>query len=107
MDSEDTENFWTAMSVRATRPRSRRGRHAPPVSVPSPCHTQVLGPCGALSGSEFGSWGHLQGELDPVAEEAEAASVNSELGSQPSQESCKPELLGPKVEASVQGLGSR
>lgn len=77
MDSEDTENFWTAMSVRATRPRSRRGKHAPP------------------------------GELDPVAEEAEAASVNSELGSQPSQESCKPELLGPKVEASVQGLGSR
>ncbi|XP_073076054.1 harmonin-binding protein USHBP1 isoform X3 [Manis javanica] len=65
------------MSVRATRPRSRRGKHAPP------------------------------GELDPVAEEAEAASVNSELGSQPSQESCKPELLGPKVEASVQGLGSR
>ncbi|KAI5185678.1 harmonin-binding protein USHBP1 isoform X1 [Manis pentadactyla] len=65
------------MSARATRPRSRRGRHA------------------------------LPGELDPVAEEAEAASVNSELGPQPSQDSCKPELLGPKVEASVQGLGSR
>lgn len=78
-DSEDTD-FWTAMSVRATRPRSRRGRHAPP------------------------------GELDPVAEsseEAEAASGSSELGPVPSQESCRPELLGPEVEASGQGVGSR
>ncbi|XP_046526948.1 harmonin-binding protein USHBP1 isoform X3 [Equus quagga] len=68
------------MSVRATRPRSRRGRHAPP------------------------------GELDPVAEsseEAEAASGSSELGPVPSQESCRPELLGPEVEASGQGVGSR
>ncbi|XP_016064822.1 PREDICTED: Usher syndrome type-1C protein-binding protein 1 [Miniopterus natalensis] len=68
------------MSARATRPRSRRGRHAPP------------------------------GELDPVAEsseEAEAASGSSELGPAPSQESCKPELLGPEAEESGQGLKSR
>ncbi|XP_019497444.1 PREDICTED: Usher syndrome type-1C protein-binding protein 1 isoform X1 [Hipposideros armiger] len=68
------------MSARATRPRSRRGRHAPPV------------------------------ELDPVAEsseEAEAASGSSELGPVPSQESCKPELLGLEEEESEQGLGSR
>ncbi|XP_070272448.1 harmonin-binding protein USHBP1 isoform X3 [Myotis yumanensis] len=68
------------MSARATRPRSRRGRHAPP------------------------------GELDPVAEsseEAEAASGSSELGPVPSQESCKPELLGPEAEERGQGLRSR
>ncbi|XP_025741181.2 harmonin-binding protein USHBP1 isoform X2 [Callorhinus ursinus] len=68
------------MSARAARPRSRRGRHAPP------------------------------GELDPVAEsseEAEAASGSSELGPAPSQESCKPKLLGPEAEASGQGLGNR
>ncbi|XP_041617420.1 Usher syndrome type-1C protein-binding protein 1 isoform X2 [Vulpes lagopus] len=68
------------MSARATRPRSRRGRHAPP------------------------------GELDPVAEsseEAEAASGNSELGPVPSQESCKPRLQGPEAEASGQDLGNR
>lgn len=68
------------MSARATRPRSRRGRHAPPV------------------------------ELDPVvesSEEAEAASGSSELGPVPSQESCKPELLGPEEEESERGLGSR
>ncbi|KAM5308955.1 harmonin-binding protein USHBP1 isoform 2-T2 [Glossophaga mutica] len=68
------------MSGRATRPRSRRGRHAPP------------------------------GELDPVAEsseEAEAASGSSELGPVPSQESCKPELLGPEAEESGHSLGSR
>ncbi|XP_049496130.1 harmonin-binding protein USHBP1 [Panthera uncia] len=68
------------MSSRAARPRSRRGRHAPP------------------------------GELDPVAEsseEAEAASGSSEPGPVPSQESCKPELLGPEAEARGQGLGGR
>ncbi|XP_064454262.1 harmonin-binding protein USHBP1 isoform X4 [Mirounga angustirostris] len=68
------------MSARATRPRSRRGRHA------------------------------LPGELDPVAEsseEAEAASGSSELGPAPSQESCKLKLLGPEAEASGQGLGNR
>ncbi|XP_019592496.2 harmonin-binding protein USHBP1 isoform X3 [Rhinolophus sinicus] len=68
------------MSARATRPRSRRGRHAPPA------------------------------ELDPVAEsteEAEAASGSSELVPVPSQESCNPELLGPEEEESEQGLGSR
>ncbi|XP_036158580.1 Usher syndrome type-1C protein-binding protein 1 isoform X1 [Myotis myotis] len=68
------------MSARASRPRSRRGRHAPP------------------------------GELDPVAEsseEAEAASGSSELGPVPSQESCKPGLLGPEAEGSGQGPRSR
>uniref|UniRef100_A0A452U5X4 USH1 protein network component harmonin binding protein 1 n=1 Tax=Ursus maritimus TaxID=29073 RepID=A0A452U5X4_URSMA len=68
------------MSARATRPRSRRGRHAPP------------------------------GELDPVAEsseEAEAGSRSSELGPVPSQESCKPKLPGPEAEASGQGLVNR
>nr|XP_019592494.1 PREDICTED: Usher syndrome type-1C protein-binding protein 1 isoform X1 [Rhinolophus sinicus] len=68
------------MNARATRPRSRRGRHAPPA------------------------------ELDPVAEsteEAEAASGSSELVPVPSQESCNPELLGPEEEESEQGLGSR
>nr|XP_054360833.1 harmonin-binding protein USHBP1 isoform X3 [Mirounga angustirostris] len=68
------------MSAWATRPRSRRGRHA------------------------------LPGELDPVAEsseEAEAASGSSELGPAPSQESCKLKLLGPEAEASGQGLGNR
>ncbi|XP_057565317.1 harmonin-binding protein USHBP1 [Hippopotamus amphibius kiboko] len=68
------------MSARATRPRSRRGRHA------------------------------LPGELDPVAEsseEAEAASGSSEPGPVPSQGSCRPELLGPEAEAKGQGLESR
>ncbi|KAM9104083.1 harmonin-binding protein USHBP1 isoform 2-T2 [Megaptera novaeangliae] len=68
------------MSARATRPRSRRGRHA------------------------------LPGELDPVAEsseEAEAASGSSEPGPVPSQDSCKPEPLGPETEAKGQGLESR
>ncbi|XP_039099203.1 Usher syndrome type-1C protein-binding protein 1 isoform X1 [Hyaena hyaena] len=68
------------MSARATRPRSRRGRHAPP------------------------------GELDPVAEsseEAEAASGSSEPGPAPSQESCKPGLPGPEAEASGQGSEGR
>ncbi|CAK6445354.1 unnamed protein product [Pipistrellus nathusii] len=68
------------MSARATRPRSRRGRHAPPV------------------------------ELDPVAEsseEAEAASGSSEPGPVPSQESGKPELPGPEAEERGQGLRSR
>uniref|UniRef100_A0A8C6AAV8 USH1 protein network component harmonin binding protein 1 n=1 Tax=Marmota marmota marmota TaxID=9994 RepID=A0A8C6AAV8_MARMA len=56
------------MSARATRPRSRRGRHLPP------------------------------GELDPVAEsseEAEAASVNSKPNPEPPQESFRPEPQGP------------
>ncbi|KAB0406619.1 hypothetical protein E2I00_018622, partial [Balaenoptera physalus] len=78
-DSEDTD-FWITMSARATRPRSRRGRHA------------------------------LPGELDPVAEsseEAEAASGSSEPGPVPSQDSCKPEPLGPETEAKGQGLESR
>ncbi|XP_045348433.1 Usher syndrome type-1C protein-binding protein 1 [Leopardus geoffroyi] len=68
------------MSSRATRPRSRRGRHAPP------------------------------GELDPVAEsseEAEAAGGSSEPGPVSSQESCKPKLPGPEAEARGQGLGGR
>lgn len=68
------------MSARATRPRSRRGRHAP------------------------------TGELDPVAEsseEAEAASGSSELGPVPSQESSKPELLGSEAEEGGHSLRSR
>nr|KAF6482604.1 USH1 protein network component harmonin binding protein 1 [Molossus molossus] len=68
------------MSARATRPRSRRGRHAP------------------------------TGELDPVAEsseEAEAASGSSELGPVPSQESSKPELPGSKAEEGGHSLRSR
>ncbi|XP_066126583.1 harmonin-binding protein USHBP1 isoform X5 [Saccopteryx bilineata] len=94
------------MSARATQPRSRRGRHAPPVSVPLPSRTSSEGlPC-----SEFSSGGRLQGELDPVAEsseEAEAASRSSELGPVPSPEGCKPEMLGPEAEESGHGLGSR
>ncbi|XP_066205342.1 harmonin-binding protein USHBP1 isoform X5 [Saccopteryx leptura] len=94
------------MSARATQPRSRRGRHAPPVSVPLPSRASSEGlPC-----SEFSSGGHLQGELDPVAEsseEAEAASRSSELGPVPSPEGCKPEMLGPEAEESGHGLGSR
>ncbi|KAM7140182.1 harmonin-binding protein USHBP1 isoform 5-T5 [Molossus nigricans] len=68
------------MSARATRPRSRRGRHAP------------------------------TGELDPVAEsseEAEAASGSSELGPVPSQESSKPELPGSKAEEGGHSLRGR
>ncbi|XP_071457380.1 harmonin-binding protein USHBP1 isoform X3 [Marmota flaviventris] len=68
------------MSARATRPRSRRGRHLPP------------------------------GELDPVAEsseEAEAASVNSEPNPEPPQESFRPEPPSRMVEVSGQGPGSR
>lgn len=61
-------------------------------------------------GSELSTSGHLQAELDPVAEsteEAEAATGSSELGPVPSQESCNPELLGPEKEESGQGLGRR
>ncbi|XP_048651471.1 Usher syndrome type-1C protein-binding protein 1 isoform X2 [Marmota marmota marmota] len=68
------------MSARATRPRSRRGRHLPP------------------------------GELDPVAEsseEAEAASVNSKPNPEPPQESFRPEPPSRMVEVSGQGPGSR
>uniref|UniRef100_A0A8D2DXJ1 USH1 protein network component harmonin binding protein 1 n=1 Tax=Sciurus vulgaris TaxID=55149 RepID=A0A8D2DXJ1_SCIVU len=67
------------MSARATRPRSRRGRHPPP------------------------------GELDPVAEsseEAEAASV-TKPNPEPPQESFGPEPLGLVVEVRGQGPGSR
>lgn len=70
-----------------------------------------MGPLGrALPGSELSHGDHLQGELDPVAEsleEAEAANGSSVLGPLPSQESCKPELLGPGVEESGQSLESR
>lgn len=93
------------MSARATRPRSRRGRHALPVSAPLPAAPSSLGPLTALPGSELGPVGHFQGELDPVAEsseEVEAASGSSELGPGPSQES-----PGPEAEASGQGLGKR
>ncbi|XP_011846472.1 PREDICTED: Usher syndrome type-1C protein-binding protein 1 [Mandrillus leucophaeus] len=68
------------MSARATRPRSRRGRHAPP------------------------------GELDPVAEsseEVEAASGSSKLSFAPPPVSSGLEQLGPMEEVSGQGLGSR
>lgn len=68
------------MSTRATRPRSRRGRHV------------------------------LPGELDPVeesSEETEAASGSSELGPAPLQEGCKLELLGPEAEVDGESLGSR
>lgn len=69
-----------------------------------------MGPLGqALPGSELSHGDHLQGELDPVAEsleEAEAGNGSSALGPLPSQESCKPELLGPGVE-SGQSLESR
>ncbi|XP_059245337.1 harmonin-binding protein USHBP1 isoform X2 [Mustela nigripes] len=74
------------MSARATRPRSRRGRHAPP------------------------------GELDPVAEsseEVEAASGSSELGPGPSQESPGPEAeasgqgLGKRTNKEAEGDSSR
>lgn len=102
--------FWTAMSARATRPRSRRGRHAPPVSAPFPAASSSLGSLTPRPGSELGPVGHFQGELDPVvesSEEAEAASGSSELGPVPSQESCKPRLQGPEAEASGQGLGNR
>nr|XP_003817852.2 harmonin-binding protein USHBP1 [Pan paniscus]XP_008969314.2 harmonin-binding protein USHBP1 [Pan paniscus] len=68
------------MSARATRPRSRRGRHAPP------------------------------GELDPVAEsseEVEAASGSSKPSFAPPPVSSGLEQLGPMEEVSGQGLGSR
>lgn len=74
-----------------------------PCSLPQPAQRAPLQ--GAQSPD-----GHLQVELDPVAEsseEAEAASGSSELGPVPSQESRKPELLGPEAEASGQGLRSR
>ncbi|XP_042526582.1 Usher syndrome type-1C protein-binding protein 1 isoform X2 [Dipodomys spectabilis] len=66
------------MSVRATRPRSRRGRPAPP------------------------------GELDPVAEsseEAEAAGSNTRLSAGAVREEARPRLLEPRAGASDQGLG--
>ncbi|XP_048651472.1 Usher syndrome type-1C protein-binding protein 1 isoform X3 [Marmota marmota marmota] len=67
------------MSARATRPRSRRGRHLPP------------------------------GELDPVAEsseEAEAASVNSKPNPEPPQESFRPEPPSRMVETLQHVLSS-
>ncbi|XP_012883745.1 PREDICTED: Usher syndrome type-1C protein-binding protein 1 [Dipodomys ordii] len=66
------------MSVRATRPRSRRGRPAPP------------------------------GELDPVAEsseEAEAAGSNTRRSADAVREEARPQPLEPGAEASDQGLG--
>uniref|UniRef100_A0A2K6SPJ2 USH1 protein network component harmonin binding protein 1 n=1 Tax=Saimiri boliviensis boliviensis TaxID=39432 RepID=A0A2K6SPJ2_SAIBB len=68
------------MSARATRPRSRRGRHVP------------------------------TGELDPVAEsseEVEAAGGSSKPSLVPPLGSSGPEQLGPMEEVSGQGLGSR
>nr|XP_012298948.1 Usher syndrome type-1C protein-binding protein 1 isoform X2 [Aotus nancymaae] len=68
------------MSARATRPRSRRGRHVPP------------------------------GELDPVAEsseEVEAAGGSSKPSLAPPLGSSGPEQLGPMEEVSGQSLGSR
>ncbi|XP_076978130.1 harmonin-binding protein USHBP1 isoform X5 [Tamandua tetradactyla] len=78
-DYTEDIDFCTAMSARATRPRSRRGRHAPP------------------------------GELDPVAEsseEAEAAMGSFEPGPAPPQGSrgVSEELLGLVAEASGQDL---
>lgn len=87
--------------------REARSARKCPLSLPHPALWDPRAqPCLAQS-SALGS---LQGELDPVAEsseEAEAASGSSELGPVPSQESCRPELLGPEVEASGQGVGSR
>ncbi|XP_045408872.1 Usher syndrome type-1C protein-binding protein 1 isoform X2 [Lemur catta] len=80
MEHLEGTGFWTAMSAWATRPRSRRGRHATP------------------------------GELDPVAEsseEAEAASGTSKPSPVLSPDSFRPELLGPTAGVSNQGLGSR
>ncbi|XP_076978127.1 harmonin-binding protein USHBP1 isoform X2 [Tamandua tetradactyla] len=81
-DYTEDIDFCTAMSARATRPRSRRGRHAPP------------------------------GELDPVAEsseEAEAAMGSFEPGPAPPQGSrgVSEELLGLVAEASGQDLRDR
>lgn len=74
-----------------------------------PCSLPQPGQRAPLLGAQSPD-GPLQGELDPVAEsseEAEAASGSSELGPVPSQESCKPGLLGPAAEESGQGLRSR
>ncbi|EHB05361.1 USH1C-binding protein 1 [Heterocephalus glaber] len=67
------------MSARATRPRSRRGRHAPP------------------------------GELDPVAESSEEGEVASgSSGPGPALPgSSGPQQLGPAAESGSQGPGSR
>ncbi|XP_008050388.1 Usher syndrome type-1C protein-binding protein 1 [Carlito syrichta] len=68
------------MSARATRPRSRRGRHAAP------------------------------GELDPVAEsseEAEAAGGSARSSPMPPPENSGPEPLGLVVQVRGQGRGSR
>ncbi|XP_013362703.1 PREDICTED: Usher syndrome type-1C protein-binding protein 1 isoform X2 [Chinchilla lanigera] len=68
------------MSARATRPRSRRGRHAPP------------------------------GELDPVAEsseEGEVAGGSSGPSPAPAPGSSGPQQLGPAVEVGGRGPGNR
>ncbi|XP_003796586.1 Usher syndrome type-1C protein-binding protein 1 [Otolemur garnettii] len=66
------------MSTWATRPRSRRGRHAPP------------------------------GELDPVAESSEEVEAASGFKPSPAlpPQSSGPELLGPIAEVSGQDLGT-
>lgn len=74
-----------------------------PCSLPQPAQRNPLQ--GAQSPD-----GHLQVELDPVAEsseETEAASGSPELGPVPSQAGGKPELLGPDAEESGQGLRNR
>lgn len=78
---------------------------------PLPSTPSSWGPQGpVLPGSERGHGGHLQGELDPVAEsseEAEAASGSSKLSFAPPPVSSRLEQLGPMEEVSGQGLGSR
>ena len=53
-------DFWTAMSARATRPRSRRGRHAPPVSAPHH-HTQLFGTTHSPAWLRAWPWGSFSG----------------------------------------------
>lgn len=78
---------------------------------PLPSTPSSWGPQGpVLPGSERGHGGHLQGELDPVAEsseEIEAASGSSKLSFAPPPVSSGLEQLGPMEEVSGQGLGSR
>lgn len=108
------------MSDRATRPRSRRGRHPPPVSVscflPHP-PAGILGaqacvalklwwgcpPQGELDLMPVCGWGrdHSQGELDPVAESSEE--VESTSGSF----EAKAKLLQEHSGSDQQGPGGR
>jgi hypothetical protein len=97
------------MSGRVTRPRSRRGRHPPPVSVPvTPPHLRrgTRQPCVA----QRWPWALLQGELDPVAEsseEAEAASGGPKPGPGPPQGDPGSQLLGAVAEGCDPGPESR